>query len=36
MKDDKLVAELGDRLNRALAIIAESVQQVTNRVGGKS
>ncbi len=36
MKDDKLVAELGDRLNTALAIIAEGVQQVTNRVGGRS
>lgn len=36
MKDDKLVAELGDRLNKALMIIAEGVQQVINRVGGRS
>jgi len=36
MKDDKLVAELGDRLNKALMFIAEGVQQVINRVGGRS
>jgi formiminotetrahydrofolate cyclodeaminase len=36
MKDDKLVAEFGDRLNTALTIIAAGVQQVTNRVGGRS
>ena len=35
MKDDKLVAELADRLNTALAIIAGGVQRVTNIVGGR-
>jgi len=36
LKNDKLVVELGDRLNAALAIIAEGVEQVTNIVGGSS
>ena len=36
MKNDKLVVELGDRLNTALAIIAESVEQVPNIVGGRA
>jgi len=36
LKNDKLVVELGDRLNTALAIIAEDVEQVTNIVGGSS
>jgi formiminotetrahydrofolate cyclodeaminase len=36
MKDDKLVAEFGDRMNTALTIIAAGVQQVINRVGGRS
>jgi methenyltetrahydrofolate cyclohydrolase len=35
MKDDKLVAELADRLNTALAIIAGGVQRVTHIVGGR-
>lgn len=35
-KDDELVVELGDRLNTALAIIAEGVQRVTNIVGGRA
>jgi len=34
MKNDELVAELGDRLSRALTIIAEGVQRVTSIVGG--
>jgi len=36
LKNDKLVVELGDRLNTALAIIAEDVEQVTNIVGGRA
>ena len=36
LKNDKLVAKLGDRLNTALAIIAEGVEQVTNIVGGRA
>ena len=36
MKNDELVVELGDRLNTALAIIAEGVQRVTNIVGGRA
>ena len=36
LKNDKLVAELGDRLNTALAIIAEGVEQATNIVGGRA
>ncbi len=36
MKNDKLVVELGDRLNTALAIIAEGVQRVTNIVEGRA
>jgi formiminotetrahydrofolate cyclodeaminase len=36
MKDDKLVAELDDRLNTALAIIADGVQRVTKIVGDRS
>ena len=36
MKDDQVVAALDDRLNTALASIAEGVQQVTNIVGGRS
>jgi methenyltetrahydrofolate cyclohydrolase len=36
MKDDKVVAELGDRLNTALTIIVEGVQQVMYKVGGRS
>ena len=36
LKNDKLVVELGDRLNTALAIIAEGVEQVTNIVGGRA
>jgi formiminotetrahydrofolate cyclodeaminase len=36
MKNDKLVVELGDRLNTALEIIAEGVQQVPNIVGGRA
>ncbi len=36
MKNDKLVVELGDRLNTALAIIAQGIQRVTNIVGGRA
>jgi formiminotetrahydrofolate cyclodeaminase len=36
MKNDKLVVELGDRLNTALEIIAEGVEQVPNIVGGRA
>jgi methenyltetrahydrofolate cyclohydrolase len=36
MKNDTLVLELGDRLNTALAIIAEGVEQVTNIVGSRA
>jgi formiminotetrahydrofolate cyclodeaminase len=36
MKNDKMVVELGDRLNTALAIIEESVEQVPNIVGGRA
>src|SRR6266700_4604053 len=35
MKDDELVAELGGRLSRALAIIEEGVQRVTSIIGGR-
>ena len=35
-KNDKLVVELEDRLNTALAIIAEGVEQVTNIAGGRA
>ena len=35
-KNDKLVVELEDRLNTALVIIAESVEQVTNIVGSRA
>ena len=36
LKNDKLAVELGDRLNTALAIIAEGVEQVTNIVGDRA
>ncbi len=36
MKDDTLVVELENRLNIALAIIAEGVNQVKNRVEGRA
>ena len=36
LKNDKLVVELEGRLNTALAIIAEGVEQVTNIVGGRA
>jgi formiminotetrahydrofolate cyclodeaminase len=36
MKDEKLVVELADRLNTALAIIAEGVQQVTSIMGDRT
>ncbi len=36
LKNDKLAAELADRLNTALVIIAEGVEQVTNIVGGRA
>jgi methenyltetrahydrofolate cyclohydrolase len=36
MKNDKLVAELEDRLNTALAIIVGGVDQVINIVGGRA
>jgi len=36
LKNDKLVVELEDRLNTALAIISEGVEQVTNIVGGRA
>lgn len=36
MKNDKFILELGDRLNTALAIIAEGVEQVTNIAGGRA
>ena len=35
-KNDKLVVELEDRLNTALAIISEGVEQVTNIVEGRA
>jgi len=35
IKNDTLVVELEDRLNTALIIIAEGVDQITNRVGGR-
>ncbi|HYT36174.1 MAG TPA: cyclodeaminase/cyclohydrolase family protein, partial [Ktedonobacteraceae bacterium] len=35
-KNDKLVVELEDRLNTALAIIAEGVEQVTIIAGGRA
>ena len=36
LKNDTLVVELEDRLNTALAIITEGVEQVTNIVGGRA
>ena len=36
IKNDTLVVELEDRLNTALIIIAEGVDQITNRVGGRA
>jgi hypothetical protein len=36
MKNEELVAELGGRLSRALALIAEGVQRVSNIVGGRA
>ena len=36
MKDDKLALELENRLNSALGIIEEGVDQVTNRVGSRA
>jgi methenyltetrahydrofolate cyclohydrolase len=35
MKNDELVAELGGRLSRALAIIEEGVQRVTSIIGSR-
>jgi methenyltetrahydrofolate cyclohydrolase len=36
LKNDKVIVELEDRLNTALAINAEGVEQVTNIVGGRA
>ena len=36
MKDDKLALELENRLNSALRIVSEGVDQVTNRVGSRA
>ena len=36
MKNEKLVAELGERLSRALTLISESLQRVKSIVGGRA
>jgi formiminotetrahydrofolate cyclodeaminase len=36
MKDDKLALELENRLNSALRLVSEGVDQVTNRVGSRA
>jgi formiminotetrahydrofolate cyclodeaminase len=36
MKNEKLVAELGERLSRALTVISESLQRIKSIVGGRA
>lgn len=36
MKNEKLVAELGERLSRALTLISESLQRIKSIVGGRA